>query len=116
MGTLQMDADTYRLQFSPKFGGAIELIIVDPSLADRLRRGEDLFHDSETETLNEGSSHSTNSSLLEGIHHWWESRISVILPQGADIRDHFGECFQQIYPSVGQLLLKNSRLTLWHHR
>lgn len=99
-----MDIDTSRLDFSPKFGGAIELTIVDPSIADRLRRGEDLFHDSETVTLNGGSSHSSNSSLLEGIHYWWESRISVILPQGADIRDHFGECSQQICRSVRRFL------------
>lgn len=111
-----MDAESYRLQFSPKFGGAIELLIVDPVLADRLRRREDLFHGSDTETLNGGSSHSTNSSLLEGIHYWWESRISVILPQGADLRDHFGECFEQICRPFRPLLLKKLRLTVWHNR
>jgi len=73
--------------FSPKFGGAIELEIVDPSYAGRLH-GQERSFESSFDDL-DIDKQLKKPSLLDELHCWWESKISMILPQGADIRDHF---------------------------
>ena len=77
-----------RWHFSPKFGGAIELVIVDPSLAGRLH-GQERSFESSFDDLDIDKQFK-NPGLLDNLHGWWDSRVSMILPQGADIRDHFG--------------------------
>ena len=89
MPKVRMSINSPQWHFSPKFGGAIELVIVDPSLAGRLH-GQERSFDSSLDNL-DIDKQLGKPSLLEGVCQWWESKISMILPQGADIRDHFGE-------------------------
>ncbi|MCJ1391597.1 hypothetical protein MMC18_004461, partial [Xylographa bjoerkii] len=73
--------------FSPKFGGAIELVIVEPSIAGRLNGQERSFESSFNDL--DVDKPLKKPSRLDELHYWWESRISMIVPRGADIRDHF---------------------------
>ena len=98
--------------FSPWFGGAIELDLVDPSIASRLDRLNNPYEELESVTTDDGL---RRSSLLEEIHDWWQSRVSVILPQGADVRDHFGKL--SVYANFSHfrqfwVLISNRSLTM----
>jgi len=83
-----IDPDNVRRQFSPRFGSAIELVLWNPfgSIDQACHRDQSPFADSDTETLREEFS---IKAFFEDLHFWWESRVSVIIPQGTDIRDHF---------------------------
>ncbi|MCJ1478892.1 hypothetical protein MMC13_007576 [Lambiella insularis] len=78
-----MSFSSSRWHFSPKFGGTIELALVDPSVASRLHREEYSFEHPNIDKIVK------KPGRLDEISSWWESKVSVILPRGADVRDHF---------------------------